>query len=152
MTEPPRSVAALAARTIDIYDRNATRYAPERPRALFEHGWLERFAAPLLANARVLDLGCGAGERIGRWLRERAFRVKGVDAAPAMLAIARARGPTGDRREAAMRRLAIPERFDGIVAWDSFFHLTAEEQRAALPRIASHLAPGGRRMLERRPS
>ena len=33
--------------------------------------------------------------------------------------------------------------FHGIVAWDSFFHLTQQEQRDALPRLAAHLEPGG---------
>ena len=42
-----------------------------------------------------------------------------------------------------MRRLDLGERFGGIVAWDSFFHLAAEEQRAMVPRFAAHLAPGG---------
>lgn len=46
-----------------------------------------------------------------------------------------------------MRELALERRFDAIIGRDSFFHLTPEEQRAALPRIAAHLAPGGRLVL-----
>ena len=44
---------------------------------------------------------------------------------------------------ADMRTLDLGERFGGVLAWDSFFHLTAGEQREALPRLARHVAPGG---------
>jgi hypothetical protein len=30
-----------------------------------------------------------------------------------------------------------------VIAWDSFFHLTADEQRTVLPTLARHVAPGG---------
>ena len=42
-----------------------------------------------------------------------------------------------------MRTLDLGEAFGGVVAWDSFFHLTADEQRLCLPRLARHVAPGG---------
>ena len=42
-----------------------------------------------------------------------------------------------------MRGLDLGRRFGGIVAWDSFFHLNAEDQRATVPIFARHLAPGG---------
>jgi len=32
-----------------------------------------------------------------------------------------------------MRRLHLNARFDGIIAWDSFFHLRAEDQRRMFP-------------------
>ena len=51
-----------------------------------------------------------------------------------------------------MRSLDLGRRFGGIVAWDSFFHLTADEQRALIPRLAGHLAPGRRLALHRRPA
>ena len=60
-----------------------------------------------------------------------------------MLSIARTRWPNGDWRAADMRVLDLGEQFDGIIAWNSFFHLTADEQRDCLPKLAHHLAPGG---------
>jgi len=91
----------------------------------------------------VLDLGCGAGEPIARWFMAEGFTLTGVDFAGAMLDIARQRWPEGDWRQADMRSLDLGERFDGIIAWDSFFHLTEAEQRETLRRMAAHLAPGG---------
>jgi hypothetical protein len=41
-----------------------------------------------------------------------------------------------------MRGLDLDRRFDGILAWDSFFHLGMDEQRALFPRFAMHSLPG----------
>ena len=139
--------STIAAATREVYDAAAAAFDANRPRSLFERPWLDRFLALVPPGARVLDLGCGAGEPIAAHLASRGHPVTGIDLSPAMLDLARARRPDGDWREGDMRALDLPERFGGIVAWDSFFHLTAEEQRAALPRIAAHLAPGGALLL-----
>ncbi|MEC3862627.1 class I SAM-dependent methyltransferase [Mesobacterium sp. TK19101] len=131
----------------DVYDRQAAVYDAQRSRALFEARWLARFAACLPANGHVLDLGCGAGEPIARWFLSEGFALTGLDFSIAMLDIARSRWPSGDWRQGDMRDFALPERFDGIVAWDSFFHLTGPEQRDVIARIGSHLKPGGSLLL-----
>ncbi|MEZ4403668.1 MAG: class I SAM-dependent methyltransferase [Kofleriaceae bacterium] len=140
-------LAQLATRTGAIYQRQAARYDAERARQLVERAWLERFTALLPDGGAVLDLGCGGGEPIARYLIDAGLRVTGVDLAPAMIELARARCPAGDWRVADLRTLALPERFHGIIGWDSFFHLTAAEQRATLPRLAAHLRPRGALLL-----
>ncbi|NBD29259.1 MAG: methyltransferase domain-containing protein [Alphaproteobacteria bacterium] len=126
-----------------VYERQAAVYDAQRSRVLSEARWLARFAAVLPQGGRVLDLGCGAGDPIARWFMAEGFRVTGVDFSDAMLDIANARWPDGDWRQSDMRRLDLDDRFDGIVAWDSFFHLTPADQRGTLARMAAHLAPGG---------
>ena len=128
----------------DVYDRQAEAFDAERGRAFFEARWLTRFGDGLPRGGRVLDLGCGAGQPISGWLINEGFRLTGIDFSVRMLEIARSRWPDGDWREGDMRRLELHDRFDGIIAWNSFFHLTPEEQRAALPHFAAHLAPAGR--------
>ncbi len=133
--------------TREVYERQAAAYDAQRSRALFEARWLARFAGCLPAGGRVLDLGCGAGEPIARWFIAEGFRVTGVDFAEAMLDIARTRWPEGDWRQGDMRELDLGARFDGIVAWDSFFHLTPDEQRVCIGQMARHLEPGGTLMM-----
>ena len=133
--------------TRDVYDRQAESYDRDRSRKFFEARWLTRFGGALPPGGKVLDLGRGAGEPIASWLIAEGFAYTGVDFSEAMLAIARSRWPDGDWRTADIRTLDLGEKFDGIIAWDSFFHLTSDEQRAALPRLAEHLAPGGRLMV-----
>lgn len=40
------------------------------------------------------------------------------------------------------RALELNRRFDGILAWDSFFHLAMDDQRGMFPRFASHARAG----------
>ncbi|MEL6465140.1 MAG: class I SAM-dependent methyltransferase [Pseudomonadota bacterium] len=133
--------------TRGVYDRQAVFYDQQRSRALFEARWLARFAAGLRKHARVLDLGCGTGEPIARWFKAEGFAVTGVDFSQPMLDIARNRWPDGDWRHGDMRDFELGETFDGIIAWNSFFHLTVEEQRACIARMARHLGTGGVLML-----
>lgn len=133
----------LSDQTRDIYEANASEYDKRRSRSLSEARWLARFGDALPKGGRVLDLGCGAGEPIASWLIAEGFALTGVDFAEAMLKIAATRWPQGDWRTGDMRSLDLGETFDGIVAWNSFFHLTEDEQRATLPRLAAHLNPGG---------
>ncbi|MEM6306150.1 MAG: class I SAM-dependent methyltransferase [Pseudomonadota bacterium] len=130
-----------------VYDRQAAAYDRARGTALFEARWLARFAACLWPGARVLDVGCGTGAPIARWFTAEGFAVTGVDFSAPMLEIARRRAPGGDWRQADMRALDLGETFDGVIGWNSFFHLTEAEQRACIPRLAAHLVPGGALML-----
>ncbi len=144
MTDP---TPELAERTRDIYEEQAARYDAERSRKLFEARWLTRFSDGLPSGGRVLDLGCGTGDPIGSWLIGEGFDYTGVDIAEAMLDIARTRWPAKDWRQGDMRDMDIGVTFDGIIAWNSFFHLTRDEQRACLPRLGQHLKPGGHLMV-----
>jgi hypothetical protein len=126
-----------------VYEAAAAAFDGTRDRRLVEGAWLACFLALVADGAPVLDHGCGAGEPIAAHLVAAGHPVTGVDFAPAMLALARSRFPAETWIEADMRNLDLGRRFGGIVAWDSFFHLTADEQRALIPRLAGHLLPGG---------
>ena len=130
-------------KTRETYQSHAEAYDRQRSRTFFEAQWLARFGDALPRGGKVLDLGCGGGQPVSAWLIAEGFRFVGVDCSEAMLDIARRRWPGEDWRLADMRSLDLNETFHGIVAWDSFFHLTQQEQRDALPRLAAHLEPGG---------
>ena len=124
-----------------IYERQAAAHDAARAHTLFEAKWLARFAACLPEGGHVLDLGCGTGEPIAHWFRAEGFRVTGVDFADAMLEIARSRWPEGDWRQADMRHLDLGQSFDGIIAWDSFFHSRPRNSGPACPRWRATCAP-----------
>jgi hypothetical protein len=42
-----------------------------------------------------------------------------------------------------MRSIALRRRFDAIIAWDSFFHLPASDQRRMFPVFERHIARHG---------
>jgi SAM-dependent methyltransferase len=125
-----------------LYEEFAARFDGERGRNVGEEAYLRIVADRLPPDAEVLDLGCGAGEPIARFFVEKGYAVTGVDAAPAMIALCRSRFPDAEWRVADMRALSPDRRFGAIIAWDSFFHLRAVEQRAMFPRFHGHAAPG----------
>jgi SAM-dependent methyltransferase len=141
-----------SASIIDLYERHAASYNVDRGRSLFERGWLERFRALMAPGASVLDIGCGSGEPIARYLIEQEHEVTGVDSAPSLIRICAERFPERTWIVADMRRLDLGVQFGGILAWDSFFHLTAEDQRAMFAVFRAHAAPGAALMFTSGPA
>ncbi|HTR86364.1 MAG TPA: class I SAM-dependent methyltransferase [Reyranella sp.] len=130
-----------AEAVISLYERNARRFDKDRLKILFEKGWLDRFLALSTPGDAILDIGCGSGEPMARYLIENRRRVTGVDSSVAMIAMCRERFPDHEWLVADMRSLALGRRFGGLVAWDSFFHLTQDAQRRMFSIFAAHAAP-----------
>ena len=131
-------------RIIALYDETADAWDEVRSRGLSppEIPHLDAFAAALPNSASVLDIGCGGGEPVAARLVARGLAVTGVDSSPNLIALARRRFPAAEWHVADMRHLALGRRFDPVLAWHSFFHLTADDQRAMFPVFAAHAAPG----------
>jgi SAM-dependent methyltransferase len=112
-----------------------------RESSLCERGWLDRFCALVPPGGSVLDIGCGVGEPIARYVSEHGYAVTGIDSSPAMIAKFRARLPGEQALVSDMRTLSLGQLFHGILAWDSFFLLNHEDQRAMFPIFRAHAAP-----------
>lgn len=134
---------SLAARISDLYERFADRYISDRSGAAqIEQPWLDRFLRDLPGGRCVLDLGCGAGAPIGKYLLDHGCVITGIDTSPTLVNHCRAHFPQGKWLVADMRRLALGLKFDGLIAWDSFFHLTHDDQRGMFQVFDDHAAPG----------
>lgn len=127
---------------VGLYERHARDFDRDRSRSLFEKAWLDRFLAGARPGGTVLDVGCGMGEPMARYVTGAGFRATGIDSSPTLVALCRERFPDHDWHVADMRTLALGRTFDAILAWDSFFHLSPDDQRAMFPRFAAHAAPG----------
>lgn len=136
------SGGATADEVAALYEVHAEGWDRHRPRALFERPWLERFHSLLADQGAVLDLGCGAGEPIAAYFIDRGYRVCGIDTSPSMIDKCTVRFPDQRWRVADMRGLGLDEAFDGIIAWDSFFHLPGDDQRAMFEVLARHANDG----------
>jgi SAM-dependent methyltransferase len=131
-----------ADRIVGLYQRHAHAFDRDRSRDLFERTWLDRFAALLPRGGSILDIGCGMGEPIARHFIEAGYALTGVDSSPAMIGLCKSRFPDQTWAVADMRTLDLGRSFDSVLAWDSFFHLRREDQRAMFPVFRAHAAPG----------
>lgn len=129
---------------IGHYERHAQAWDADR-RALpwLDRPYIDRFVTLLPAGAAVLDLGCGGGQPVAAMMTSSGLTVTGVDSSPTMISLCTARLPNQRWIVADMRNLALGERFDGVLAWDSFFHLKPDDQAAMFPVFASHTVSGG---------
>jgi SAM-dependent methyltransferase len=145
-------VNSEAERVIGLYQRHAGNFDRARGRDLFEKPWLDRFLALLQPRASILDIGCGSAEPIARYFIEKGFHVTGVDSSPALIDICQSRFPEQHWIVSDMRMLSLNRRFDGILAWDSFFHLCPEDQRWMFPIFKAHAASNAALMFTSGPS
>jgi SAM-dependent methyltransferase len=134
-------VASLAEKIIDLYQRHAHDWVLDRGSVLFEKHWLDRFLALTPPHASILDIGCGSAEPVARYFIEKECQVTGADSSTRLIDICRSRFPDHQWVVADMRALSLSRSFDGILAWDSFFHLCPEDQRGMFPIFRKHAAP-----------
>jgi SAM-dependent methyltransferase len=127
------------------YDLMAEQYLAtknrEDPLALTALGDL---ASLLPRDAAVLDLGCGAGVPVTRWLSDKGFAVTGVDVSARQLELARTYVPEATFIKADMTEVTFPPgSLDAVVAFYSIIHLPRTEHPALLGRIHRWLRPEG---------
>ena len=123
------------------YDRLAGWIAGATPAGYGQQAF-DAWIARLPAGGSILELGCGWGRQT-RMLLDRGFRVTGVDFSGELLKLARRNAPGAVFHRCDAMEFRSEERFDGVLAWDSLFHLAIGEHGAMLRRIASWLEPGG---------
>ena len=145
-------VDRASATVLDVYRRRGAQWARLRGDRLTEGAWLDRFCALVPAGTEVLDIGCGSGLPIARELVRRGYGVTGADGAPEMLALFRHNLPGTPAVLADMRALALEKTFAGILAWDSFFHLSPADQRTMFTRFRAHAAPAAALMFTSGPA
>ena len=133
-----------AEQIIGLYERRAHEWAGDRnkQRQFFERSWLQRFTAFIAPGRPILDLGCGFGKPIAACLIGQGFDTCGVDSSQTMISLCRNDFPDRQWIVADMRTLDLARRFAGIVAWDSFFHLTFDDQRRMFPVFRAHAEMG----------
>jgi SAM-dependent methyltransferase len=136
---------------IGLYRRHATAFMAARSIELVERAWLDRFLEVAGRGGHILDLGCGSGQPIAAYLDGCGHPVTGVDSSPELLAAFAKVVPGATAILGDMRTVPLEGTFAGILAWDSLFHLTQDDQRAALVRLETHAAPGAALMFNSGP-
>ena len=106
---------------------------------------LASFIRKLPPGSSVLDLGCGDGIPISRFLVQEGFDIVALDSSPEMIARYRANVPGVPARCERAEVADFPTgSFDAVIAWGVLFHLSEAEQRDVIENVADWLRPGGR--------
>ena len=124
----------LAENIIEIYKKHARKWTQLRGEFLYEKTWLDQFLSLTPEHSHILDLGCGSGKPIAQYCIELGYIVTGVDSSEVMLELAQQNFPLdfypkNQWIHADMRKVELKQKFQGILAWDSFFHLTQDDQK-----------------------
>jgi SAM-dependent methyltransferase len=128
---------------IDHYERHARAWDPDRNLHVSpwnDKPWHDRFITSLPKAGSVLDLGCGSGSPVAKYMAANGLRVTGLDSSPTLISLCRERLPDHEWLVGDMRSLLLSRWFDGVLAWDSFFHLTPDDQRQMFDVFARHAA------------
>ena len=106
--------------------------------------WLADLHRRLPAAAAVLDLGCGCGVPVARFLADAGHHVTGVDISDVQIERARRLVPTGTFLRADATRLDLPPAsFDAVVCLYALIHMPLADQPRLIREIAGWLRPGG---------
>ena len=143
MTLSTEDVARIARLTLEHYDQRAADFW-EGTRA---HDVSQNLAALLQAIATppphaILDFGCGPGRDL-KTLSDLGHVAVGLDGAARFVAMARAHSRCEVWQQDFLR-LALPaERFDGVFANASLFHVPGQELPRVLRELWETLKPSG---------
>ncbi|MCH7304200.1 class I SAM-dependent methyltransferase [Acinetobacter sp. NIPH 1869] len=132
----------LAKHIIELYQKHAREWIELRGKVLSEKVWLDRFLALLPSSVSILDLGCGSAQPIAAYFIAQGYPVTGVDASEYMIEMARQSFPEHVWVQQDFREYRSGQKFQGILAWDSFFHLTQDDQRKMFKRFAEYAQSG----------
>ena len=127
----------------DTYDRIAEDWAKDHEGDTW---WLEgttKFASLLPPGARLLDAGCGSGQK-ARFFEDRGFHVLGIDFSEKLLEIARQTATASEFRLLDLRDIGmLAEEFEGVFAQASLLHIPKTEALSAIEGMVSRLVPQG---------
>ncbi|WP_089697621.1 class I SAM-dependent methyltransferase [Halogranum gelatinilyticum] len=129
------------------WDAVADDYAAKRRADGEDAALIEDLLADLPADARVLDVGCGDGQRTLTNLVGAADAL-GLDFSRRQLELARGAAPDARLVQADMTALPVADgAVDAITAYHAVFHVSRSQHPAVYEEFARVLAPGGRLLM-----
>lgn len=125
------------------YNKIASQWAEIRKNS-FVSKLVKDFAERICSQGKILDIGCGTGFPIAKYLAEKGFFVTGIDDAEQMIAIARS-SKIDDTEfiESDFFNFVSTPKFDGTLAWDSFSHFPKVKQESIYSKAGSLLKTDG---------
>ena len=103
---------------------------------------ISKFLRLVPKNSEILDLGCGAGVPISKFLSDKGYKVTGIDFADGMLNLARKNVPKAKFIKMDMTNLKFnPNSFDGAVSFYAIIHVPREKHSRIYKMLHKILRP-----------
>lgn len=139
---PPKQHLNETFMNKNSYNKIALEWSKIRSRSFVSKLVID-FADRINTKGTVLDIGCGSGY-LSKYLSERGFQVTGIDISEKMIEIANSQNiPDTNFLISDFFDFLSPVKFDGVIAWDSFFHFPKEQQEIIYYKVESLLRTGG---------
>lgn len=111
----------------------------------------QKFLDALPQGSRILDLGCGSGEK-SKYLTDKGYKVTGIDFSENLIAIAKRENSAAELESNLQPNFEIfdiyelekyPKTFDAVFAQASLLHIPKNIIREVLEKIKDKINPGG---------
>ena len=125
------------------YNKVVERYSSQRDK-FKGNKYLEEFTKLLKPDSKVLDIGCGSGIPIDKYLISKDFKIIGIDISRKQIDLARKNNPQASYEVKDMSDLQYGEyNVDAAISFYSIFHIPREQHRELFKKINSFLPVGG---------
>lgn len=109
-----------------------------------EHQYLFKLSSLLKPGAKILDVGCGSGVPVAKYLIDKGYKVTGIDISSEQIKLAKKLVPQGEFIQMDMYNMNFPENsFDAIVAIDSLHHIQRDSHQFLLNKFSEILVNKG---------
>lgn len=126
------------------YNVAAKNYSSEFRDQFKNEKHLSKLVELLKPDSTVLDVGCGAGKPIDRYLISAGMKVTGIDISEAQIKLAKAHVPEADYEVKDMSELRDGEyQVDAVVSFYAIFHTPRENHSELLKKFKSFLKADG---------
>jgi SAM-dependent methyltransferase len=125
------------------YDKIAKWWQDKHHNSQYGMKQLERALNFCSHPGAALDVGCGAGGRVVRILKEKGFIVTGIDVSSEMIKLATENHPSENFFVQDICTWETNNKYNFIVAWDSIFHLPLSMQKPTIAKLCNLLSDGG---------
>ncbi|GGF04133.1 class I SAM-dependent DNA methyltransferase [Flavobacterium limi] len=127
----------------DSYNKIVDSWIKARNNAIVNKPIIQ-FAYHINSKGTILDIGCGTGMPIAKYLSDRNFSITGIDQSSKMIETAQSAGIKNSVFHTCdFFDFETDKKFNGIIAWDSLFHFPKERQNEIYSKVYHLLAPGG---------
>ncbi len=125
------------------YDKVASNYAACRNQ-FKSIKYLKQFSKHVKQGKTILDVGCGAGKPVDKFLVKQGYVVNGIDLSSSMIELARKNVPEAFYKVKDMLELKDNEYcVEGIVSFYAIFHTPREKHQKILNKFSSFMPNGG---------